>query len=505
MRKVLLNRLFIILTVSLLASCAKDLGNYSYHDVNKITFRNIDTLKGYQVLFGDMLSIDPTLDMTIPPAAGVSYEWSLRLNGNGGNIPPKDSVISVEKALNVKIELKPGTYSLQYRVMDKSTGIRFQARATLTVSTAVYEGYLVLNEVNGQSRMDMLSYKALNSSFTQYTDVLKLMNSTLDMRGAPYQVLCMTYNQANIDPENYGIFVLNASGTNRINQETFAYIPSYSIRYLILGDVPANFAPQRLTGEMSGSAPYYGMYDNGNMYTYSTNAGRAFKYSPVNVYATGGTPFRVAPWIVTNGSAAVMFNMDKRTFVTAATYSSVAVADVPESFKYPVGYDLVFMDKDYNNKVFAILKDPATSKYYLHRFTIGQARVEDVQEIQGTDIANATNFTLSPTLGYLFYSAGGKLYEYDPGIRQSILMADKGTSQISYLSFQRFYNRLSNSNLNYRNWANLLTVASYDPAGTMGSNGTLELDSIPPVNGQIIKKSSWSGFGKVVSVAYRER
>jgi hypothetical protein len=505
MRKILLNRLFIILSVSVLASCAKDLGNYSYHDVNKITFRNIDTLNGYQVLFGDRLSIDPTLDMTIPPAAGLSYEWSFRLNGNGGNIPPKDSVISLDKALNVKIELKPGTYSLQYRVMDKSTGVRFQARANVTVSTAVYEGYLVLNEVNGQSRLDMLSYKAANSSFTQMTDVLKQMNSTLDMSGKPYGVLCMTYTQANLDPENYGIFVLNGSGGNRINQETFAYIPTYSIRYLIIGDVPANFAPQRLTGELSGTSPYFGLYDNSNIYIYSTLAGRAFKYSPLNVYATGGTPFKAAPWMVTNGNAAVLFNMDKRTFVSAPSYSSVAVTDVPESFKYPVGYDLVFMDKDYNNKVFAILKDPATSKYYLHRFTIGQARVEDVQEITGPDIANASNFTLSPTLGYVFYSAGGKLFEYDPGIRQSILMADKGTSQISHLSFQHFYNRLSNSNLNYRNWANLLTVASYDPAGTMGGNGTLELDSIPPVNGQIIKKNSWSGFGKVVSVAYRER
>ncbi|HEY0175237.1 MAG TPA: hypothetical protein VGC08_02600, partial [Pedobacter sp.] len=107
--------------------------------------------------------------------------------------------------------------------------------------------------------------------------------------------------------------------------------------------------------------------------------------------------------------------------------------------------------------------------------------------------------------GYLFYSVGGKVYEYDPGIQKSFLMVDKGTSQISYLNFQTFYNRLVPATAIYKTWANYLTVGSYDPAGTTGKNGTMELYTVPQVNGQIVRVNSWTGFGKIVSVSYRER
>lgn len=505
MKKKLLYKLLILLFVSILAACSKDLGNYTYHDINQVTFTDFDTTKGYSVLFGQTLSIDPALASTMDAAAGYSYEWSLRL-GSSAAPPARDSILSVSKALNVKIGLVPGTYVLQYKVTDKSTGVQFQKRTNLNVTTDVFEGYLVLNDVGGNSRLDMLSYNKASTSFTQITDVLQHTGSKLSMQGQPYQVLCMLWTRPNISAQNYGIWILNASGTNRINQETFAADPTYNIRYLMLGSVPNTFMAKHLTGELQyGISPYLAMSGNDdNMYTYSVNAGYAFKYLPLNTYINGGATFRMSPYVATDANTLTGFNMDKHTFVTTASSSAAAVTDAPAAYNYPSGYDLVYMGKDYNSVAFAILKKSATSQYYLLRFPLLKAQTY-FKEILGTDIANATSFAISPDLGYLFYSAGGKVYEYDPGIQKSFLMLDKGTSQISYLDFQNFYNRLVPATAIYKTWANYLTVGSYDPAGTAGKNGTMELYTVPQVNGQIVKVNSWTGFGKIVSVSYRER
>lgn len=515
MNKLLIRSLYILATVVVIASCAKDKGNYDYHEINEVDIDNFDSENGYQVLFGEVLSISPALKMTQNPSPeNYTYEWSLRLPGVQGvnGKPARDSVLSTDQNFNKKVELAPGSYVLQYKVTDKTTNMRFQERANLTVTTDVYEGFLILSDVNNQSRLDMISAKKNSTdSLVQYTDVLAKMGSTLPMTGKPYQVNCMLWTRSNIDPLNYGIFVLNGAGTNRIHQETFAFAPTMNIRYQMLGNVPADFAAERITGKFSGAITIsYLMYANGNMYTYSTSGGYIFKYEPVNIYTINSTPFRVSKYAATNGNQSLMYDMDGRNFVSLSTFSNATVAKLPDNFGYPTGYDLLYMEKDYNNVVFAIMQDPVTSKRYVLRVRLNLAfnvnNGDYFKEITGTDIANATCFAMSPELGYLFYSVGGKVYEYDASLNSSILMVDRGAEEVTYLDFQFFYNALAaKANPNYRNWRNWLMVGSYNPAGPAGNNGTLKLFSVPPVNGQLVEKISFGGFGKIVSVSYRER
>ena len=517
MNKNIIRSIFIFSTIAMLASCAKDIGNYEYKEINEVNIGNFDSQNGYQVLYGQVLSITPDLKMTMdnnPSAANYSFEWSLRLPGVQGvnGKAARDSVLSNEQNFNKKIELLPGSYVLQYKVTDNATNMRFQQRANLNVTTEVYEGFLILNDVNGQSRLDMISAKKnTTDSLVQYTDVLARMGSTLPMQGTPYQVNAMLWTRSNIDPQNYGILVLNGAGTNRISQETFAWNPTLNIRYQMLGNVPANFTAERITGKFSGAITIsYLLYANGNMYTYSTNGGYIFKYEPVNIYSVSSAPFRVSKYAATNGNMGLMYDMDARRFVHLTTYSNANVTALPSNFNYPEGYDLLYMERDYNNVVCAILQDPATSKRYVLRVRLNAAfntnSGDYFKEITGTEIASATSFAMSPELGYLFYSVGGKVYEYDASLGSSILMVDRGAEEVSYLDFQFFYNALgAKANPNYRSWRNWLVVGSYNPAGPAGNNGTLKLFSVPPVNGQLVEKISFSGFGKIVSVSYRER
>jgi len=493
------------------SSCYKDLGNYHYHDINNVTIANFDTVNGYSTLFNDTFRLSPTLVSSQNKNNDSDYTYSWTWRPSNVLSAAADSLLSTSRNLNKLITLAPGSYTLMYKVTDKTTGVQFHIKTLLVVSTAVYEGFLVLNDISGKARLDMLSFNKSNSTFTQYTDVLQKQGSTVPMDGQPLQVFCMVYIRAGLVPQNYGIFLSTSNNTNRVNQETFAWDPTYNIRYLMVGNVPQGVSAQHLTGSYintNSSTTIYMYANDGNMYCYSTNAGYAFRYTPVNVYSTGGTPFRTAPWVATDGSSAVFYDADNRNFVVSSGVGVAYVQKPAPALNYPTGYDLLWMDCNYYpeagqvKRTFAVLKDPVTSKIYLLRFTLGSAQ-DYFQEITGTDISTANLFTVSPDYGYLFYSSGGKVYEYDLALKQSFLMVDKGSAQISYLSFLHIYDRYGNAN--YVNWSKQLAVGSYDPAGPVNANGTLEQYTIQPVNGQITLGNQWTGFGKIVSLAYRAR
>jgi hypothetical protein len=203
-----------------------------------------------------------------------------------------------------------------------------------------------------------------------------------------------------------------------------------------------------------------------------------------------------------------MYNNDKKTFVTQAAAASSAVTDEAPALNYPTGLDLLYMECIYYVEAgivpntYAILKDPATQKIYLLNFVVGKAQTY-YMEVTGTDFDKATYYAASPDHNYIFYSVGGKLYEYDMYLNTSFLMADYGASSITYLSFPHFASRFGKAN--YVAWSKSLLVGVLDPTGTVGNNGRLDQYSIPDVNGQLVKTNSWTGFGKIVSVGYRDR
>jgi hypothetical protein len=81
---------------------------------------------------------------------------------------------------------------------------------------------------------------------------------------------------------------------------------------------------------------------------------------------------------------------------------------------------------------------------------------------------------------------------------------------INYLTFDRF-TPVENQhpdpqhNTLYAQWQRWLSVGYYDPSGTEGSNGTLEQYSVVDAHDPLVLQRSWTGFGKITSISYRER
>lgn len=489
-----------ILGICFCTACYKDKGNYSYHSINEVSVAGFDTAKGYVVYVGDTLSVTPVISGTLDKngTGSYTYEWSYE-------VPLSNSVfvIGSQKNLRYRVDMLPGSYSLRLKVTDSNSGVLYHFKTSLEVTTAVYEGYLVLNEVNGKSRLDMLSYQAGTQQFNQITDVLQKMGSSLPQQGKPVNIFCMQSNTvASPDGNSYKIYLSSESGTNNLNSETFGFKETQNISYEIIGDVPSGFAATGFFGTFRfGFIPTMYMMARNNVYI-RVNSYPAFPYAPLNVYAGAAQPFKASPYVVGDPNFCMIFNMDKRTFTRTASFNSSTVTDMAPGLNYPTGKDLMYMEMSYSSAIHAILKDPGTGTLSIIRFFLGAAPTYN-EVITATDIDKATHFAMSPDRGYLFYSVGGKVYEYDLSLKTSKLMLDKGNEEVTYLAFQNFFNRTSKAT--YTSWANLLTVGLYNATGTAGANGTLEQYTVPPVNGQITLASRWTGFGKITSVAYRER
>lgn len=485
-------------------SCNKDKGNYDYHPINEVIFSGFDTTNGYRASFGDTLSISPVLtnSLDVNGTHKYSYEWSINHSING------DRIISVEKDLKVRIDELPGSYTLQFRVTDLTTGVLFHIRTSLLVRTDVYEGYLVLNEVAGNSRLDMLSYDAVANNFTQYTDVLKKQGSSLPAQGQPYKILCTrgVQNAFNYSDSTYGIYLLTATGTNRIHPETFDWKPTYNIRYEVTGDIAQDFKADNMRVDPQFYYLTYYMVSSNNVYIKS-GGGPILYNLPINK-RPGRPLFKASPYVVSNGAgSAVLFNMDDLSFATTSSLTGITVEDPPSpgpgEFAFPKGDDLVWMDKSASGYGFAITRSRNTNSYVLTKFLPGSMPVYS-KPLTAIEIDNATHFVVSANPEYLFYSVGGKVYEYDLSLQTSKLMLDKGSSNISYLAIEQF-SHTSVYPGTYGKWARLLSVGSYNPGGMVGNNGTLEQYTIIDANEPLVLNRSWTGFGKITSVAYRER
>lgn len=497
-----MKRLYILLLfsaqLSCLLSCYKDEGNYDYKDINKISFSGIDPNATVPVFIGDTLSITPVVNSSMPNGNNYSYEWSLFREGVG------EKIVSGEKNLKIRINELPGTYTVQYRVTDNGTGVLFHTNTTLLVRTNVYEGYMVLSNVEGKSRLDMLSYDGIAGTFTQFTDVLAKMGSSLPEQGAPLKVVCTRVTNAfSYSDSTFGIYLLTATGTNRLHPETFDWRPTYNIRYEIAGNLSPDFKAQNMIWDSYLYFVPIFLWSDHNFYLRAGGMVPVYNL-PVNKYV-GKPAFKAAPYATSNGSDnLMMFNEDDNSFALLRSFTNTNVeappiASKPGEIDFPVGKELVYMGKSATGFSYAILKDADGTGHHLLKFRAGSLPVY-YKPLKGTDIDKATHFALGANPEYIFYSVGGKVYEYDLYLESSKLMLDKGAAEISYLSFEQF--SPNRSPATYGVWSRWLTVGVYDPSG---KNGTLEQYSVPDANEALVLQKQWTGFGKITSVSYRER
>lgn len=154
--------ILIVLSVLQFGACSDDKGNYIYKEINELmVVENLEKGKLYtKVSFVDSLSFDPVINSTLKDFNEADYEYLWKAIPKGvdfNKIEHVDSlVLSTERRIDMLLTLKPGDYSCFFNIIDKETGICWSTPFQLRVKSMTSEGWMVLCEENGKSRMDII-------------------------------------------------------------------------------------------------------------------------------------------------------------------------------------------------------------------------------------------------------------------------------------------------------------------------------------------------------------
>lgn len=497
-----MKKLFLyILTVFALSSCYKDKGNYDYIDVNVVNISGIDSI--YTVDYGSVFTLKPDLSFTLDATkdtANYAYLWVASITNTGNTVD--NDTLSYSHDLDARITLPSGQYTVIYRVTDRKTGISYSKRFLMAVVTSVYEGWVLLSEVNANSRMDMLS-KGVNGYKPIY-DVLGSIGAGLILTGKPVDV---KFARTTAAITGHTVYVSTTDGTSRLDGETFKL--KSPLQTDVFSTLPAGFYADKVTQRSSGTMYLHGNDNNMYYYMYTFNI---YFGLPVNVMYGKSVPFKVSKYVgyVDNSSGStdvhILYNEDEKRFVRHIYSLPANCTDMPAGtrFSFTTGKDLRFMETSRFNSgdTYAIL-DSLHQKYYLARFNVAATIAQTYyEELLATDFAKAENIAIHPDLGYVFYNVGGKLYEYDVSTKATKLMIDYGQKSVSFLKCDGF---MATTTVAAKAYYNKLQVGVYDPSLPAESAGSFELYTVPPVNGNLVLSESYTGFGKIKTVTYRER
>ena len=480
----------IILCSLLLTSCFTDEGNYNYEDILEVEFNGIE--EDYTVTRFENFAVNP--DLVLTEQGSDESRFTYRWVAVAPELPIHDDLteLATTKNLNLRMDLLPGNYTIYYFVKDNVTGVEWQHDFELQVVNNVFEGWLVLNEVSGGSRLDMISL--IDDNYVTYHDILDIVGSELTLEGTPGFVYTYTYQF-----DYYGIYVTTSgNGTTKLEPNVFTWSPDNDISKEFAIPLEENIELANLKAKGLAREAY--AIKDGDIYQYLGIQNKAYNL-PLN------TGFKVSPMFAEGGFApwVCFYDVTNKEFKRILTFGGFFPMPAGTLFDWNTGgKELIYLSSSRylfpgNHGAFTILKDPNDGKFYLGVFQTGNFGQIYYGEILATDFDQATNFTFSPDFGYLFYSVGGKVYQYDFSLGTTKLMLDKGSQEITLLKFHNFLS------FNYQDLQRQLIVCSYDASQPEGSNGTMELYTVPPVNGQIELETSYSGFGKIKSISYRER
>ncbi len=487
-------KLFIAFVIGLLfVACSPDLGNYDYHDINEVT---IKIKRDYTALFGKSLVIEPKITSTLNDNNENRYEYkwyAFHVFQSSINAGEREDMIPIATTKNLKLKtvvLPPRTYMGVYVVTDKETGVEWTKKFNLKVESTISSGWLILNDINGKARLDMISYYGDENHYIR--DVLNYSQSPLNLKGKPINVLAYPYSF-----DYYGVYITTTgNGTVKVDPNTFDWKETYRLSYEMVSNVPNDFAADFIYPLGPRSAL---MYKNKNVYYY---------YNPIIMFGNpinvvDGERYDASPYIGISGEVSgtnILYDMTNKRFLKHGwqdPYSAI-ISSLGTLFDYHTGKDLIWMGQTYynNREVFAILKDPKNDKLYLARIKAGSSAVTQrfygqIPAAIAADMNNADHFAVSPDFGYIFYSLNGKVYEYDFSLKKSKLMLNKSGKDITVLKFQH------SSPV-----PNKLVIGIYNPAS---SKGTFNIYTVPPVNGNLVLDKSYDGFGKIKSVTYKEK
>ncbi|MBV7529175.1 PKD-like family lipoprotein [Chitinophaga sp. sic0106] len=433
-------RISYILTAAILfllfTGCYKDLGNYDYVAINSAEIKGIkDTVV---VMNGDSAFISPEITFTKGGGENdYTYKWILV--GNAG--ASSNRVLSEKRNLAALIPVTLGTYDMFFQVRETATGILWQKQFKLAVVGAIKpQGWFVMSEVNGATRLDYYQEDAasLGTYLQVYRDFSqRLVDPTdgtqLRFAGKPkfMSIWANTVTPAEARAKTW-LYVGTSEGIEKVNiTDGFIWKKTkYNFEMEAISKMCQR--PDWVRGQNTGVG-----YAYQDKKLFKNNA-VGYQWFDVPINQINGLVFDVSPVIATVYNQifmqCLMFDVTKKRLLMHYGENSNTVKALGAgngSFKPDsLGMDVVWLGYTPVQGGLGLgVFDDGKGKRFLARLTWkyinGIAEPFAMDDITSlTDITKADFYAVDERYGYLFYSAGNKVYRYNTDTKELIVFRE---------------------------------------------------------------------------------
>ncbi|MEE1944203.1 PKD-like family lipoprotein [Pedobacter sp. KR3-3] len=493
-----------------LVACKKDLGNYSYKEVNEGTISKLEI--SYTALRGQRLQIMPELSFTLDQTNDTtkySYQWMITYPATENR-----KVIARTLRLDWLVDLPSADYKFNFSATDKATGLSWSKEMTLKVTSNIGDGWLVMNDINGMARLDFFNYSPASSNFQYYQDILAIQ-ANLSLKGKPKLVYYCPRRDAFSLVSAKCIFVASDEESYVINTQNNNFVSPALLGSIFGTYNPAPFYPERVVSLGGTNRVVYMLTNKGDLSfeiaLYSSPFGtRVNKES-------NGRQFAISPYFCESYRSdgqnyVLMYDTDNKRFMEhkmSNAYATIPVITGQNKLFVPgnMGMDLLYLANTpaLGSQAYALFKN-SQNQVYLARIVANYSTFSPVafdQVKTAPELVNATQFAIDPVEGYVMYLVGSKIYRYNPSDQSNTLVLDLGTRKVSLIKYQKLVLTGSFSDARLTEYSRKLIVCSYDEASPTTS-GKMELYTVPSLNGALSLYRSFDGLGKIIDVSYRE-
>ena len=523
--------MFVLLEICLFCGCADDKGNYDYNEINEVAVTGVENGKWYtKVAYIDRLAFNPEIESSTgkKDESAYEYEWKLMPKGKDFDLIEDVDALTVSRSreLDMEVDMAPGDYTGFFIVKDKETGVSWSTRFYVQVKSMTSEGWMVLCEENGHSRMDIV----FNSTDKEDLVAHNIWKESEFIPGKPVRIL---YNYFLSEPVSLlvtdkGTYILDKldlhAGEDNDLKWRFGVIPE-SIKLLASG-----------TSLFSGTN-YWAIVDEHNdVYTLNRSVDRSVFEFPVNSI-DGKEPFKAAPFVGVsydddyygNGYGCLpilLYDTTHEQFVVIrnnSAYPSIMTFTGKQQFPAKTGREMLYMESTKPGRIYAILRDPATRQPYFygmklcanykepdHWWEEGEYEEYNIQEyygeVKGDGVSEATVFACHHLYPYLFYVSGSKVFQFDmghPDVPAKEVLNFPG-EDIKVLKFNVFAAWEA-----YQDWERArnyqLIVGTNVQRQSETEYGVMRVYDVPNLMEPLIKVKEFTGLGKIVDIAYKER
>ena len=516
-----------LLTVGL-AACYDDEGNYNYSEIPEIQVE-VEVPTGY--LKGvDNFVFEPQITSTLEGEIAQdnpNYEYACQLKTRlssyfDDGASSHDMNPEGTQSFTYEFVENAGTYQVVYSVKDKRTDVTSYFTYDITLSSSVYEGWMVLcNEGDdNRVRLDMV---------TVVTGEDTIPTHNILTTGFPenHNATMILYDKIQNTPDSRA-FLCSETGSYELSWDDLTATSADNLAntfflFDLKGDVPIRMASLGC-GFPTGTSAFAATTKNGDAYINVDNMdGSMFEFLANTSEELGEREYHVSPyignglnrtgvlWEVTS-TAALFFDVDNRRFMKwDSGQTDKILYPVPEDHAdyipfNNVGQDLVYMEGTKYDIVYAVL-DNGGSRSILAINLTGDQYVQQAyyENIMAENFNVAEHFTFHSLYPYMFYSYGDKVYTYNYATKslQSITLPGEEITMVKTDLFKTlFIDHIPDEVFNDQFY---VLVGSYDPSTGDNNGGTFHRYRLNTSTGNLELVDEWDGFGKIVDVVYRER